>query len=528
MDRRDFIRSTSLATLGGFALRGMSSPLFAPLLAAGVEEGRVLVMVQLYGGNDGLNTVIPLDQYSLLSQFRSNILIPEGQVLGLSGTGGATGLHPSLTGLQDLWNDGKLSIVQGVSYPDPSYSHFRATDIWETGSDTDQTLESGWMGRYLNNEFPNYPAGFPNADMPDPLAIRIGGPVTIGLQNMGVSMGVAINNTEDPLNLTGSLYVDPITPDCRGERLDLVRTVQRQTDLYGNVINAAAVQGCNQSTLYPTGNEPGAKLAQALKIVAQLICGGLKTRVYWVSLNGFDTHAEQTDTGDHTIGAHATLLQGVSDSIRAFQDDLHLLNLEDRVIGMTFSEFGRRIMSNGSGGTDHGSAEPIFMFGTQVVPGMLGQNPQIDPNTTYNTNLPMQYDFRSVYASVLKDWFCVPQAEIDQVLLDFYQPLTLVDPAGCLSAGLHELNQGAGESLLEVWPNPFTETTSVRFTSNGGRVILQVFNEEGRIMRVLVNQDMPAGTHTTGCDLGDMPAGVYYCRLQNGSRQQVKSMLKVR
>jgi len=241
MDRRDFIRSTSLATLGGFALRGMSSPLFAPLLAAGVEEGRVLVMVQLYGGNDGLNTVIPLDQYSLLSQFRSNILIPEGQVLGLSGTGGATGLHPSLTGLQDLWNDGKLSIVQGVSYPDPSYSHFRATDIWETGSDTDQTLESGWVGRYLNNEFPNYPAGFPNADMPDPLAIRIGGPVTIGLQNMGVSMGVAINNTEDPLNLTGSLYVDPITPDCRGERLDLVRTVQRQTDLYGNVINAAAV-----------------------------------------------------------------------------------------------------------------------------------------------------------------------------------------------------------------------------------------------------------------------------------------------
>lgn len=528
MNRRDFIRSSSLAMLGGFTVRGMSSPLFAPLMAAGVEEDRVLVLIQLYGGNDGLNTVIPLDQYDLLSQFRSNVLIPEAQVLGLSGTNGATGLHPSLLGLQDLWNDGKLAIVQGVGYPNPSYSHFRATDIWESGSGSEQVLESGWAARYLNNEFPNYPQGFPNANMPDPLAIRIGGPITIGLQNIGVSMGVSINNTSDPVNLTGSLYVDPLTADCRGDKLGYVRTVQRQTDQYGDVINAAAVQGCNQSTLYPTGNQPGAQLAQALKIVAQLICGGLKTRVYWVSLNGFDTHAQQVEASDHTAGAHANLLQGVSDSIRAFQDDLHLLNLEDRVIGMTFSEFGRRIMSNGSGGTDHGSSEPIFLFGTQLVPGMLGTNPQIDPNTVYNTNLPMQYDFRSVYASVLKDWFCVPQAEIDQILLDFYQPLTLVDPSGCLDIGIHELNQGSGRSLLEIAPNPFTETTNVRFTSEGGRAILQVFNEEGQVVQVLINRDMAAGTHTVACDLGDMPTGIYYCRLQNLGAQQVKSMLKVR
>ncbi len=528
MDRRQFIRGTSLATLGGFAVRGFSSPLFAPLLAPGIQEDRVLVLIQLYGGNDGLNTVIPLDQYSLLSQFRSNIIIPETQVLGLSGTGGLTGLHPSLTGLQDLWNDGKLSIAQSVSYPDPSYSHFHATDIWETGSGSGQTIESGWVARYLNNEFPNYPVGFPNADMPDPLAIRVGGPISVGLQNMGVGMGVAINNTSDPLNLTGNIYIDPVTADCHGAKLDLVRTVQRQTDLYGNVINAAAIQGCNQSTLYPTGSAPGAKLAQALKIVAQLICGGLKTRVYWVSLNGFDTHSQQTDSVDHTIGAHANLLQGLSDAIRAFQDDLHLLNLEDRVLGMTFSEFGRRIMSNGSGGTDHGSAEPMFLFGTKVIPGLLGANPQIDPNTTFSTNLPMQYDFRSVYASVLKDWFCVPQSEMDLILLDSYQPLALVDPGGCISTSVHEVNQGAGRSLLDVYPNPFVESTTVKFDSNGGRVILQVFNEEGRMLQVLANEEMAAGTHTVGCDMGNMSAGIYYCRLQNEGRQQVKNMLKVR
>ncbi len=527
MNRRNFIRTAGVATVGGLAVRGFSNPLLAPL-ASGAADDRVLVIIQLYGGNDGLNTVIPLDQYSLLSQFRSNILIPEASVLSLSGLGGATGLHPALTGLRDLWDDGKLAIVQGTGYPDPNYSHFRATDIWETGASSDQTLESGWVGRYLNFEYPNYPNGFPNPDVPDPLAIRIGGAVNLGLQNMGVSMGIAINNTDDPLNLTGSIYTDAVTADCKGGKLDFVRTVQRQTDQYGDVINAAALSGCNQSTLYPTGQQPGAKLAQALKIVAQLICGGLKTRIYWVSASGFDTHAEQVDTNDHTTGAHADLLQGLSDSIHAFQDDLHLLNLEDRVVGMTFSEFGRRVKSNSSRGTDHGSSEPVFLFGTKVLPGMLGTNPTIDPNTDTNTNLPMQYDFRSVYASVLKDWFCLDPSDVDTVLLNTYQPLALVDPAGCMGLGIHEMNQGAGIAMLDVYPNPFVESTTVRFTTDGGRVLLQVFNGQGQSVRMLLNQEMVPGTHTIGCDLGDMPMGVYYCRLQIGPKQQVRNMLKVR
>lgn len=516
-----------MATVGGFTVRGFSSPLLAPLLNRAAAEDRVLVIVQLYGGNDGLNTVIPLDQYSLLSGFRSNILIPSNQVLPLSGLP-ATGLHPALTGLQDLWNDGKLSIVQGVSYPTPNFSHFRATDIWETGSDANVVLDSGWAGRYLNFEYPNYPAGFPNVDMPDPLAIRIGGPVNLGLQNMGVNMAVAINNTADPLNLTGSVYIDPVTGACSGSKLDFVRTVQRQTDLYGDVINTAAQPGCNLSTLYPTGNQPGAELAQALKIVAQLICGGLKTRIYWVSETGFDTHAQQTDSVDHTIGAHADLLKGVSDSIHAFQDDLQLLGISERVIGMTFSEFGRRIMSNGSGGTDHGSALPMFLFGDKVIPGMLGTNPVIDPGTTPATNLAMQYDFRSVYASVLKDWFCLEQNEVDQVLLNSFQPLSLIDPQGCIDASVHEANQRAGEAVLEVYPNPFVERTALRYKVNGGRVMLQVFTEQGQLVRTLVDQVTPSGTFTMDCDLGELPTGVYYARLQNMGLQQVKSMLKVR
>lgn len=526
MQRRSFLRSLSAASLGGFAVRGFSNPLLAPLLD-GPADGRALVIVQLYGGNDGLNTVIPLDQYGVLAQVRSNILIDEASVLQLAGLN-ATGLHPSMTGLRDLWDMQRLAIVQGVGYPNPDYSHFRSTDIWETGANSDQLLDSGWTGRYLNYEYPNYPVGYPNDTMPDPLAIRIGGPVTIGLQSHGVSMGASIYSTQDSLDLTGNLFNDPVTADCKGSKLDVVRTVQRQTDLYGDVIQAAALPGCNLSTMYPAEGEPGARLARALKIVAQLICGGLKTRIYWVSMSGFDTHSDQAVAGDTSNGYHADLLKGLSDSIRAFQDDLHLLGIEDRVLGMTFSEFGRRIKSNSSHGTDHGSAAPMFLFGSKVIPGMLGANPDIPANTNSGTNLAMQYDFRSVYGSVLKDWFCLSQTDVDGILLDTYQTLALVDPNGCLNTSVHEANQGAGVSLLDVYPDPFVDRTTVRFNSDGGHVIITVSDEQGRAVRQLVNRMLPLGEHTVAADLEELTPGVYYCRLQNGTRQQVKSMLKVR
>jgi len=262
--------------------------------------------------------------------------------------------------------------------------------------------------------------------------------------------------------------------------------------------------------------------------VAQLICGGLKTRIYWVSATGFDTHAQQTDSVDHTIGMHANLLQGVSDSIHAFQDDLQLLGIADRVTGMTFSEFGRRIMSNGSGGTDHGSALPMFLFGNKVIPGMLGTNPDIPASATFQTNLAMQYDFRSVYASVLKDWFCLEESDIDTVLLNTYQPLALVDPDGCLGTSIHDINQGAGTDLLSAYPNPFTERTNLRYTSNGGRVLIQAFNEQGQLVQTVLNQPVPAGTYSVDLDLGDMAPGTYYARMQNERVQQVRSLLKVR
>lgn len=527
MDRRRFLKRTSAFTLGGIALRSMSSPWLAALQQRNAND-RVLVVVQLVGGNDGLNTVIPLDQYATLSTARPQLIIPEGSVLPLGGLDGATGLHPAMGGMRELWENGRLSIVQGVSYPDPSFSHFRATDIWETGSDSGQVLNTGWTARYLDHEFPNYPEGYPNEVMPHPLAIRVGGPVGPALQYQGVNMGMAINNTSNPLNLASNIYIDPPPDDCSGAKLAWIRQAQRQSDLYGSAIEGAAVEGCNMSELYPTGNAPGAQLAQALKIVAQLICGGLKTRIYWVSVGGFDTHALQVVPGSPALGEHAQLLQGLSDAVHAFQDDLQLLGLEDRVLGMTFSEFGRRIIGNASLGTDHGSALPMFLFGSQVVPGMQGTNPEIPPNANAQTNLAMQHDFRSVYASVLRHWFCLSEAETETVLLGNHTPLGIIDPAGCIDLGLQEAGREAGQSILEVFPNPVVQWVTMRYHTDGGPLLIQVVDERGRLVRTLISAAPHAGQYTLEADLGNLAPGLYHVHLRNGGRQQVRALLKMR
>ena len=529
MKRRNFLKTIPIA-VGGMTVNAYgASPMLNALTAGLIETDHVLVIVQLSGGNDGLNTVIPLDQYSALSKLRSNLLIDESKVLKLSGTDGKTGLNPGMTRFAEMWDDGKLSIIQGVGYPNFNFSHFRATDIMMTGSDADEFLNSGWTGRYLNYEYPNFPVGYPNATMPHPLAIRVGGSVGLGLQNMGVNMAISLNNTNDPLDFTGSIFKDPANDTISaGKELLYIREVQRQTDVFGDVVQAAGNVGKNLSSLYPTGTAPGAALANALKIVAKLIDGGLKSRIYWVSTGGFDTHSDQVNANDTSTGTHATLLQGVSDAIYAFMDDIKLLGKEDRVAGMTFSEFGRRILANGSGGTDHGAAQPMFVFGKKIVPGMVGENPTIDPNSTVNTNLPMQYDFRSVYASVLKDWFCVPEPDLDTIMLQNFQTLPILDPSDCKTTSTHQLNNNAGENLISAYPNPFVETTRIKFESKGGHTMVQVFTGEGILIQTLVDGSMNAGLYEIGCDLGNMPAGMYYIRLQNNTIQQVKMIFKTR
>lgn len=529
MRRRDFIKSTVPAAailpavVDGYSVKAFSndSPLMQALMNPLIETDHVLVIVQLNGGNDGLNMVIPISNYGDYFNARSNVAIAQNKILPLTNIT-QTGLHPGMTGLQALYNEGKLNIVQAVGYPSPNFSHFRATDIWMSGSSSTEVVNSGWAGRYLNTEYPNFPVGYPNTTMPDPLAIQIGSITSLSLQGPNVSMGMSITNPTSFYNLVNNIQ-DPVPNNPMGLELTYIRTVASQTNLYTQRIRDAAVAVTQQVT-YPANNS----LGDQLKIVARLVKGGLKTRIYMVSYGGFDTHSLQVNAADTSTGAHANLLTNVSNAIKAFVDDCQFLGVQDRVIGMTFSEFGRRIKSNSSVGTDHGAAAPLFLFGKGVIPGVTGNNPSIPTNVTVNDNIPMQYDFRSIYSSILEKWFCVPAATLQTILFQNFQSLNIVNDISCRTTSTGDPNQIAGEELITNSPNPFTENTTIKFKTRGGHTLIQVIDMLGRVVRTPVDRDYTPGTYTTSFESGGLPNGVYYARLQNGPAQQVRPMLKVR
>lgn len=530
MDRREFLTRAVPATTLPFLLHGFRlqaygrSPLMDALTASALASDRILVLVQLNGGNDGLNTVIALDRYAELTSARSNILIPASKVLALTAS---TGLHPAMTALRDMYNNGQLLVVQGVSYPNPNFSHFRATDIWLTASDANVVLDSGWVGRYLDMEFPGYPGGYPSPQMTDPLALQIGSVVTPALQGPKVSMGIAVTNPNTTYFLPGGSDTAPNTP--AGHELTYIREVAQQTQAYSTSIKTAATKGKNLSTLYPgAGQNP---LADQLKIVAQLISGGLQSRIYVVNLGGFDTHSNQVTSSDTTLGTHATLLGRLSAAIAAFEDDLHQLGVQDRVIGMTFSEFGRRIKSNASGGTDHGVAEPVFIFGTGVNAGILGTSPVMPANPGVNDNVPLQFDFRAVYSSILKDWFGASATELSTAISG-----TVANPlfASVVASGSAAGVGGGGGvpkdfALEQNYPNPFNPSTTIRYDlPRGAEVLLDVYNTAGERIAVLVDGPESSGAHEVTFNAATLASGAYFYRIRAGEYTATRRMLLIK
>jgi uncharacterized protein (DUF1501 family) len=431
MKRRTFFKYTvptivAPVFLGGFNLRAFAASPLVQAFNNSPTDGNVLVLIQLAGGNDGLNMVIPVDFYSQYVNARKNIAIEENKILRLTNND-STGLHPSMTGIQNLYNDGKISLVQGVSYPAPNFSHFKATDIWLTGEDSADNITTGWLGRYLEQQYPGYPDHYPNPQMPDPFAIQIGSVVSPALQGHSYPMGMAISNPESFYKMLEDHQDkndDHFNSDRVADQLSYLRELSEKTDAYAGVIKQAAKKSKNLSTKYEEKGKNN--LSEQLKIVARLISGGLQTKVYVVNIGGFDTHAGQTVNTDTSKGRHAQLLENLSNSIEAFMDDLKLMGVDDRVMGMTFSEFGRRIRSNASGGTDHGVAAPVIVFGKKVKGGQIGHSPVIPDNVTVNDNVAMQHDFRSLYASILKDWLGVDQHALSAILLHDFKTLPLI------------------------------------------------------------------------------------------------------
>ena len=501
MKRRSFLKTSSLIAapliINGIPVSGApktGNTMLDALAQASYGCGKILVIVQMNGGNDGLNMVFPLDKYSELQSARTNLLMPQNAIATLNNNV-TTGLHPAMPEIKNLYNEGKLMIVQGVSYANPSFSHFRATDIWFSASGSNTTLNSGWLGRELDTQYAGFPTAFPNADMPDPLAIQIGSTLPFSLQGPAINMGYNVPNPTALLNVINGI-TDPAPNNDYGRELSFLRLMKDQSNAYRAVIQNAYNVPQTQAATYPTNNS----LADQLKIVAKLINGGLKTPIYIVNHpNSHDTHESQVDVYDKTIGLHANILGVLSKAIGAFQTDLGLMGKDDKVTGMTFSEFGRRIKSNASVGTDHGTAAPVMFFGAALntnpaavagtanpVPGMIGTSPALPATIDNNTLLPMQYDFRQLYASVMQDWLCLSATETDNVLGSTYARLPIFKSAALLAVSGIELTgqyiNGEARLNYKVAENYKYTSFAIEFSTDG-----ITFTEVKRITNTSLN-----------------------------------------
>ena len=416
--RRDFMKAGAL-----FVSMSLTMPSFLARTIQATSERAIsqaygrrktLVVVQLGGGNDGLNTVVP-DSDPTYYKVRPAIAIPEAQVLPVSGE---VGLHPSMAALKGRFDQGQVAVVQGVGYPNPNRSHFRAMEIWQTGEPTKPPTE-GWLGRYLDaaccgEDRPITSASFGAVNLGDTL------PLTLWTEHVLVPSIGSVNSFR--FQTDGGE-----APDERLQHLDAFQKLYAATGsshLYDDFVTRVGRDAVETSeaiqkiakAYQPSVTYPTSGFANQLKQVAQIMAGDLGTRVFYVQMGGFDTHSGQPT-------AHATLLKNFSEGVDAFFKDLEAHGWGDDVAVMAFSEFGRRVAENGSNGTDHGSAGPMFVIGPRVSGGIVGKHPSLTDLTS--GDLKFGIDFRSVYAGLLQDWL---EGSPRDVLGDF-QPLPLVRAA---------------------------------------------------------------------------------------------------
>jgi uncharacterized protein (DUF1501 family) len=418
--RREFLRTSMLGAAATWTLPVFLEKTFFALdaMAANAvtqtatgKDGTILVVLQLAGGNDGLNTVVPYadDAYH---RARPRLALPHEQILMIDHH---VGLNPKLAGLKSLYEEGHLAIVQGVGYPNPNRSHFRSTEIWQTASDADRNETHGWLGRYFDNccsgADPTIGVAI-GEEMPQAFAAKNPTGITFSRPEQFRWRASASNtghmSTEEiffrqlngfdeentPAATDGaSIGTLPGTSKSDLSTLDFLQRTALDAQLSSDKILAIARK--YKSTIpYPQG-----QLAASLNTIARMIAGGLTTRVYYASQGGFDTHAGQFNT-------HERLITELNDTIAAFVADLKQQGNFERVLLITFSEFGRRVAENANGGTDHGTAAPMFVLGGRVKPGLFGKHPSL--TDLDHGDLKFNTDFRSVYGTVLDSWLNTP------------------------------------------------------------------------------------------------------------------------
>ena len=504
-NRRSFLKALGIASGGSFMLANTSISASQPSelsqAIADAETDNILVIIRLKGGNDGLNTIVPIYDYDTYANLRPNIRHEENTLFRLSDD---FGIPTSMSSLQSMWAEGSMKVIHGVGYEDQNLSHFKSSDIWASTELTGEE-DSGYMGRYFEDIYPDFLANPPEI----PAAIQIGSIGNLMFDGQGVlnyAMTVANPGQLERIGKNGSLHGLGDIPDCTyGDRLKYLRSMANNTFTYAGTISEAYNQASN-SVAYLDDS-----LGKQLAIIARMIKGNLGTRVYMVSIGGFDTHGNQIDR-------HDELMNSVAYNTKTFFEDLEQVDMQNKVLATTISEFGRRAAENGSEGTDHGQAAPMMMFGPALDDnGFYGEHPSL--NDLDRGNLKYTFDFREIYAALMKEWLCVNPAIVNQVLLG----QTFEDKSfGFTCTGSNTTIDFDTDLPFKHFTYPENGITKLVIIKNDAtsHVNVTLYDIMGSKIKTLKNEIMYAGTQEPidlNESIGSISTGVYIYRILSGN-----------
>ncbi|MFC2126940.1 DUF1501 domain-containing protein [Bacteroidota bacterium] len=537
MERRKFIQLSALSSASALFLNGNQVKAFSKtsllgVIPASVIEERAIVLVQLSGGNDGLNTLIPINQYDDYANLRPTIKIKESGAnagIPLDTTLDLKDqllLHPSLTAFKSLYDAGKLNIVHNVGYPVINKSHFAARALMFKGGDgtpENANKPSGWMARFLHS-------GYDYNNYQDPLGIQLGSKkpslgfhsehehkVDVNLTGQDVSGYYSIiSNLGNPIPST-------IPNSEYGENIKFIGGVETTTNAYSERISQVFNQGSNSPINYPQYD-----LANQLKTVAKMIKGGSKTKIFLVHLGGFDTHADQVaDSSDSHLGKHADLLKELGESIKAFQEDLEAMDLAKKVVTATFTEFGRKPVENGNLGTDHGNLGPMFIIGKHINGGIHGASADLSNVTKHYDETSMQFDYRQVFTTLISDFLGASENVVTGTEFDAFNgdhKMNLIQKAHIANFDYTPDSELISNELT-VYPNPIEEDVTIKFISDVvERVYIVVYNLNGGISFKLP-QDLKVGINLISINIGHLAGGNYILAVKDSYNKTLNKQI---
>ncbi len=550
MKRRDFIRLSATAS----ALGLLPSEVGAAMKLANTSldcdvSNRKLVLIELKGGNDGLNTIIPFDNYGYYKEtLRPNIHIPVTNYSNLAvdaslmGTNQDLVFNPALltgtnAGFKGLYQDGMLRVLQSVGYPAANKSHFASIDLWATGNDGnswENGKDSGWLGRFMETAYVDLmPSNYP-------MGIQLGTSSTwLGFHaehEHGMALNIEGQNSENFYTVLSGLAGQAPTniPENThyGEELKYIVDTDAFANTYANSIQTAYTNGSNFNN---ASNYPETDLADQLKTVARLMRGGIDTKIYMVTIRGFDTHNLQNQADNDIQGKHTELLKELSGAVSAFMEDVNSDSLGDDVVGLTFSEFGRKAKQNGNLGTDHGEIAPMFIFGKPVQSGVSGVNVDLSEATADNNwqLKTVQHDYRQVFATLMQDFLGTNDAVVDNAFFDHNNTQSFTEnklpeiikssfsvATSCIATPVEDNNS---QNLWAVYPNPVLDTLFVNTFSDIDTIDYQLFETNGRLIK---KGTLSLESGFGSVDLSYLSPRIYVLKLNDGTSSEIKKIVK--